>query len=259
MKSTVQGLFDLSGRRALVTGGSRGLGLQIAQGLAEMGAKLALVARKDDELDRARDHLRGLGLDAQVFAADLARRESIAPLVQSVQAALGGIDILINNAGTTWGAPAEEYPDDAWDKVMRLNVDAVFFLSREVGRCCMIAQGRGSVVNIASIAGLRGNPPSMRTIAYNTSKGAVVNFTRALAAEWGRYGIRVNAILPGFFETKMAVGLLAVMRDEIIRRAPLARIGGEQDLMGAAVFFASDASRHVTGQCLAVDGGASAV
>jgi len=252
-------LFDLSGRRALVTGGSRGLGLQMAQGLAEMGAKLALVARKADELDRARDHLRGLGLDAQVFAADLSRRESVAPLVQAVQAALGGIDVLINNAGATWGAPAEDYPDEAWDKVMRLNVDAVFFLSREVGKRCMIAQGGGSIVNIASIAGLRGNPPAMRTIAYNTSKGAVLNFTRALAAEWGRHGIRVNAILPGFFESKMAAALLAAMRDQVIQRSPLGRIGGEGDLMGAAVFFASDASRHVTGQCLAVDGGASIV
>lgn len=257
MTSTAPDLFTLSGRCALVTGGSRGLGLQMAQALGEMGAKLALVARHADELQQARKHLRGLGLQAQIFPADLAHREGIAPLVQSVQAALGRIDILVNNAGATWGAPAEDYPDEAWDKVMRLNVDAVFVLSREVGKRCMIAQGRGSIVNIASVAGLRGNPLAMRTIAYNTSKGAVINFTRALAAEWGQYGIRVNAILPGFFPSKMTAGLLGKMREQVIQRTPLARLGGEQDLMGAAVFFASEASRHVTGQCLAVDGGAS--
>ncbi|HVC02919.1 MAG TPA: SDR family oxidoreductase [Steroidobacteraceae bacterium] len=259
MTSTVQDLFNLSGRCALVTGGSRGLGLQMAQSLGEAGAKLALVARNVGELQQAREHLHGLGLHAQIFPADLSHREAIAPLVQSVQAALGRIDILLNNAGATWGAPAEDYPDEAWDKVMRLNVDAVFVLSREVGKRCMIAQGRGSIVNIASVAGLRGNPLAMRTIAYNTSKGAVINFTRALAAEWGQYGIRVNAILPGFFPSKMTAGLLAKMRDQVIQKTPLARIGGEQDLMGAAVFFASDASRHVTGQCLAVDGGASSI
>ncbi|NNM62151.1 MAG: SDR family oxidoreductase [Steroidobacteraceae bacterium] len=257
MKSFVSELFDLNGRCALVTGGSRGLGLQMAQALAEMGAKLALVARKADELDEARRSLHERGLQALTFAADLSRREGIAPLVQGVQAALGGVDILINNAGATWGAPAEDYPDEAWDKVMRLNVDAVFALSREVGKRCMIPQGRGSIINIASIAGLRGNPPAMRTIAYNTSKGAVVNFTRALAAEWGRYGIRVNAILPGFFPSRMTAGLLEKMGEQVIQRTPLLRLGGERDLMGAAAFFASDASAHVTGQCLAVDGGAS--
>jgi gluconate 5-dehydrogenase len=256
---SVQELFSLSGRSALVTGGSRGLGLQMAQALGEMGAKLALVARKADELEQARARLQASGVQAQVFAADLSRREVIAPLVQAVQDALGSIDILVNNAGATWGAPAEDYPDAAWDKVMRLNVDATFFLSREVGRRCMIAQRRGSIINIASIAGLGGNPLPMRTIAYNTSKGAVINFTRALAAEWGQYGIRVNALLPGFFPSKMSAGLLETMAETVVRATPLARLGGEQDLMGAVVFFASEASRHVTGQCLAVDGGASVI
>ena len=259
MTSAMHRLFDLSGHCALITGGSRGLGLQMAQALGEMGARLALVARKASELEQAQKHLCGLGIDAQIFPADLSRREVIAPLVQSVHTALGGIDVLVNNAGATWGAPAEDYPDEAWDKVMRLNVDAVFFLSREVGKHCMIPARRGSIINIASIAGLRGNPPPMRTIAYNTSKGAVVNFTRALAAEWGQHGIRVNAILPGFFPSKMTAGLLDAMRDQVIEKTPLARLGGEQDLMGAAVFFASEASRHITGQCLAVDGGSSVV
>ncbi len=259
MNATMQRLFDLTGRCALVTGGSRGLGLQMAQALGEMGAKLALVARKPDELHQAREHLRALGLHAEVFPADLMQREAIAPLVRTVQDTMGSIDILVNNAGATWGAAAEDYPDEAWDKVMHLNVDAVFFLTREVAKRSLIPQRRGSIVNIASIAGLRGNPLPMRTIAYNTSKGAVINFTRALAAEWGQHGIRVNAILPGFFPSKMTAGLLETMSERVIQHTPLARIGGDDDLMGAAAFFASDASRHVTGQCLAVDGGASIV
>ena len=259
MTTPVQDLFKLTARCALITGGSRGLGLQMAQALGEMGARVALVARKADELEQARAQLQAQGVEAHVFAVDLSKREAIAPLVQAVQAALGGIDILINNAGATWGAPAEDYPDAAWDKVMSLNVDATFALSREVGKRCLIPQRRGSIINIASIAGLRGNPLPMRTIAYNTSKGAVINFTRALAGEWGQYDIRVNALLPGFFPSKMSAGLLENMGEQILQGTPLARLGGDQDLMGAAVFFASEASRHVTGQCLAVDGGASAI
>jgi gluconate 5-dehydrogenase len=259
MLPSIQELFHLTGRSALITGGSRGLGLQIAQALGGMGARLALVARKADELEQAQQTLRAQGIEVQIVVADLSRRETIAPLVQAVQQALGGVDILVNNAGATWGAPAEDYPDEAWDKVLRLNVDAPFFLSREVGKRCMIAQRRGSIINIASIAGLRGNPLPMRTIAYNTSKGAVINFTRGLAAEWGPYGIRVNALLPGFFPSRMSAGLLDKMGEAIVQATPLRRLGGDQDLMGAAVFFASEASRHITGQCLAVDGGASAV
>ncbi len=259
MSTPVQDLFKLGGRRALITGGSRGLGLQMAQALGAMGARIGLVARKAEELEQARAQLQQQGIDARVFAVDLSDRKAIGALVQDVQRALGGIDILVNNAGASWGAPAEDHPDEAWDKVMGLNVDAVFFLSREVGRTCMIPQRQGSIINIASIAGLRGNLPPMHTIAYNTSKGAVLNFTRALAGEWGRYGIRVNAILPGFFPSKMSAGLLQAIGDQVVRETPLGRLGGDQDLMGSVVFFASDASRHVSGQCLAVDGGASAV
>jgi NAD(P)-dependent dehydrogenase (short-subunit alcohol dehydrogenase family) len=173
---------------------------------------------------------------------------------------LGHIDILVNNAGATWGAPAEDHPVEAWDKVMNLNIRSIFLLSQAVGKRSMIPRKYGRIINVASIAGLSGNPPGMQTIAYNTSKGAVVNFTRTLAGEWGQYGITVNALAPGFFPSKMTKGLLATLgKEELASHAPLNRLGDDEDLKGAAVLFASDASKHITGQILAVDGGVSAV
>ncbi|GAC1408017.1 MAG: SDR family oxidoreductase [Burkholderiaceae bacterium] len=255
----VKELFNIDGKVALVTGGSRGLGLQIAQALGEMGCKVAITARKGDELEAARAHLEGHGIDVLTLVNDLMQTPEVPVLVEGVTSHFGPIDILVNNAGASWGAPAEEYPDEAWRKVMGLNVDAIFFLTREVGRRCMIPRMSGKIINIASIAGLRGSATSVSTIAYNTSKGALVNFTRALAAEWGKYNINVNAICPGFFPSKMSAGLLEQMRESVISRAPLHRIGGDDDLKGAAVFLASEASRHITGQNLAVDGGMSSV
>jgi gluconate 5-dehydrogenase len=174
---------------------------------------------------------------------------------------LGHIDILVNNAGATWGAPAEDYPVEAWDKVMNLNIRSIFLLSQAVAKASMIPRHYGRIVNVASIAGLSGNgPESMQTIAYNTSKGAVVNFTRTLAGEWGRHGITVNALAPGFFPSKMTRGTLEALGEEkLTRRSPLQRIGDDEDLKGAALLFASDAGKHITGQILAVDGGVSAV
>ncbi len=250
-------LLDLSGKVALVTGGSRGLGLQAAEALGELGARVALTARKASELDLAVKHLAELGVEAMAVPVDLGRRENIPGAVDAVAARFGTVDVLVNNAGTTWGAPAEDYPPEAWDKVMRLNVDAMFFLSQEVGRRFMIPRRSGKIVNVASVAGLNGNPPGMTTIAYNTSKGAAVNLTRALAAEWGRHDINVNAICPGFFPTKMTHGLLGVIGDAVVASTPLGRLGGDEDLKGAVAFLASEASRHVTGQLLVVDGGAS--
>jgi len=255
----VRALFRLDGRVALVTGGSRGLGLQMAEALGEMGCRLAITARKTDELDAARAHLQGLGCEVLTVAADLQQFERIPALVDEVLARYGAVDILVNNAGATWGAPAEDYPDAAWHKVMNLNVSAPFFLAREVGRRSMIPRRQGRIINIASVAGLRGTAPGVHTIAYNTSKAALINFTRTLAAEWGRYGINVNAICPGFFPTRMTEGVLKQVGDTVVARAPLHRLGGDEDLKGAVVFFASEASRHVTGQYLAVDGGSSVV
>ncbi|MGH8314898.1 MAG: SDR family oxidoreductase [Steroidobacterales bacterium] len=249
-------LFDLSGRIALVTGGSRGLGLQIATALGEMGARVAITARKPDALQEAAAHLARLGIEAQTIAADLADLSAIPGLVEQVTGRLGDIDVLVNNAGTTWGAPAESHPADAWRKVMTLNVDAMFFLSQEVARRSLIPRRRGKVINMASIAGLSGGL-GMTTVAYNTSKAAIIHCTRTLAAEWGKYNINVNALCPGFFPSKMSRGVLERIEPAILARTPLQRLGGEDDLKGAVVFLASEASRHVTGQYVAVDGGAS--
>jgi len=255
----VKQLFDLTGQVALVTGGSRGLGMQMAEALGEMGAKLAISARKADELAQAKAHLEGLGYEVETVVNDLSKFEQIPALVDQVLARFGRIDILVNNAGATWGAKAEDYPDAAWNKVMDLNVNAPFFLSREVGKRCMIPQGRGSIIVTASVAGLKGTPPGMNTIAYNTSKAAAIHFARTLASEWGHYGIRVNAICPGFFPSKLASGLIEKLGPTLTERTPLRRIGGDEDLKGAVVFLASDASRHITGQAIVVDGGASVV
>ncbi|TDS82834.1 SDR family oxidoreductase [Comamonas sp. JUb58] len=253
-------LFDLTGKTALITGGSRGLGLQLAHALGEAGAKVVVTSRKASELEAAVAELAGAGIDARWIAADCAVDSEIERLAQEVLAREGDVDILVNNAGASWGAPAEDHPAAAWDKVMSLNVRGYFLLSQQLAKRCMIARGQGAIINLASIAGLGGNPVAMKTIAYNTSKGAVINFTRALAAEWGHYGIRVNALAPGFFRTKMANGLIdQIGEDAMTAGVPLGRLGGDDDLKGAAVLLASDAGKHITGQCLAVDGGVSIV
>ncbi len=258
---TGNNLFDLGGKTALVTGGSRGLGLQMAEALGSYGARLVLSARKADELQRAQAQLQALGIDADWIAADGAKEADIASLCDGALEKLGRVDILVNNAGASWGAPAEDYPVEAWDKVFDLNIRGLFLLTQRIGRRSMIPNRYGRIINVASIAGLRGNPPgAMQTIAYNSSKGAVVNFTRALAGEWGRHGITVNALAPGFFPSKMSQGLINTLGEEaLIGNSPLQRLGDDQDLKGAIVLFASDAGKHITGQVLAVDGGYSAV
>jgi NAD(P)-dependent dehydrogenase (short-subunit alcohol dehydrogenase family) len=256
---SVKQLFSLDGKIALITGGSRGLGLQMAEALGEMGCKLAITARKADELETARAHLEKMGLEVLTVTNDLSKTDQIPGMVDQVLQRYGTVDILVNNAGANWSAPAEEYPDEAWRKVMNLNVDSIFFLAREVARRCMIPKKSGKIINIASVAGLRGSATTTTTLAYNTSKGAAVNFTRALASEWGKYNINVNAICPGFFPSKMSAGLLEKVAESVIARAPLHRIGGEEDLKGVVVFLASEASRHITGQAIAVDGGMTAV
>ncbi len=258
---SVRQLLDLSGKVALVTGGSRGIGLQMAEGLGEMGARVAITARKQDELDEASALLGKLGIECFAVVGDLSKPDAIPAVVEAVLSRFGKIDVLVNNAGANWAAPAEDYPDDGWHKVMSLNVDAAFFLAREVGRRSMIPRKSGKLVNIASIAGLFGNPPPwhMKTVAYNTSKGALVNLTRALAAEWGPYNINVNAICPGFFPSKMTKVTLERIEREIVALTPLGRLGGEEDLKGAVVYLASEASRYVTGHALVVDGGGAIV
>ena len=260
MTRTIQQLFDLKGKTALVTGGSRGLGLQMAHALGEAGARIMLSSRKADELEKAVADLEAAGIDARWTAADCAVEADIHRVADETLECMGDIDILVNNAGAAWGAPAEDHPLDAWDKVMNLNVRGYFLLSQRVAKKSMIARQQGRIINIASIAGLGGNPPEMHTIAYNTSKGAVVNFTRALACEWGHYGITVNAICPGFFPSKMTRGTLENLGEEkLAAHAPLRRLGDDEDLKGITLLYASDAGKHITGQWLAVDGGVSVV
>ena len=255
---SVRKLLDLTGKIALVTGGSRGLGLQIAEALGEMGAKLAISARKADELEEAREVLARQSIEAFPLVCDISRPEAIGPMVSKLLERHGKVDILVNNAGATWGAPAEDHPLEAWQKLVNLNLTGTFLVTQAVGKRSMIPNRYGKIINVASIAGLRGNPVDMlETLGYNTTKGGLVNFTRALAAEWGEHGITVNAIAPGFFPSKMTQASLEKLGEKIVARTPLRRLGDAEDLKGVVVLLASDASRHISGQIIAVDGGAS--
>jgi NAD(P)-dependent dehydrogenase (short-subunit alcohol dehydrogenase family) len=254
---SVRKLLDLSGKVALVTGGSRGLGLQIAEALGEMGAKLAISARKKDELDAAVAHL---GAGTFSIVSDIGKREAIRPLADAVLQKYGKVDILVNNAGATWGAPAEDHPLEAWDKLVSVNLSGLFALTQLIARHSMIPAKWGRIINVASIAGLLGQDPRFAsTAAYTATKHGVIGLTRQLAAEWGVHGITVNAICPGFFPSKMTRATIDTTGKLIQEWTPTRRIGGEEDLKGLAVLLASEASRHITGQAIAVDGGASVI
>src|SRR5579884_3280424 len=252
--------FRLDSRVALVTGGSRGLGLQIAEGLGEAGARVVITARKEAGLAEAEDHLSSRGIDCTAVRCDITIPSEVEATVARVVDEFGGIDILVNNAGATWGAPLAEIPLEAWDKVVRTNVNGTFYVSRAAA-LAMIRRGQGGrIINIASIAGLRGSDPRvMQTLPYNTSKGAVVNFTRDLAVKLAEHAITVNCICPGFFPTKMTAWTLEHYGDLIKESIPMRRFGGPEDLKGLAVFLASPASAYITGQVIAVDGGATAM
>ena len=252
----VRDLFDITGRIALVTGGSRGLGLQIAEALCEMGAKVAITARKKDELDSALSHLKG----GKAFVSDIGKRESITPLVDDVVKQCGRIDILVNNAGATWGAPAEDHPLEAWDKLVNVNLTGAFLLSQQIAKRSMIPAKWGRIINTASVAGLTASDPRVvKTVAYNATKHGLVGLTRQLAAEWGVHGITVNAICPGFFPSKMTRATLDTAGKAVREVTPTGRLGNDEDLKGLAVLLASEASRHITGQAIAVDGGATII
>ncbi len=253
----VRQLFDLTGRVAIITGGSIGLGRQMAQGLAEMGANLALCARKKERCESAAEELKALGVKTLALACDVTNPASIQELVQTTVSQFGRIDILINNAGTSWGAPTEEMRLEQWNKVLETNLTGTFLCSQAVGKV-MIAQRRGKIINIASVAGMAGSPPELQAIGYSASKGGVITFTRDLARKWASHNIHVNAIAPGWFPTHMSGGVIERNRENILKGIPLGRLGSDDDLKGAAVFLASSASDFVTGQVLVVDGGQTA-
>lgn len=253
-------LFDLSGQVAIVTGGSRGLGGQIVEALAEFGARVVMVARKADELANAAADLRDHGLEVDFIATDISLDGAADRIVGDTLKRFGRLDILVNAAGTTWGAPAAEHPREAWDKVFELNVNAAFRLIQAAGAQAMIPQRRGKIINVASIAGILGyHPQKIGTIAYSTSKGAVIQMTRALAAEWAPYGINVNAIAPGYFPTRMTAKVLNEGAAGIIAETPLGRLGNSVDLKGPVLLLATAAGGYITGQTLVVDGGVSII
>ncbi len=256
----LKSLFDLTGRVAVVTGGSRGLGLQMAEALGEYGATVIITARKQAELDATVAHLKGLGVNAAAYAGDFGKEADILAFVDWLGAHYERVDILVNNAGTSWGAPAEDYPLDGWNKVMTLNLTGPFILTQAIGKRFMIPQGKGRVINIASVEGLQGHHVSMGgMIGYSAAKGGLVNFTRALCAEWGRYGITVNAIAPGYFPTKLTAVILQQIEGFMVEHTPMGKLGNDNDLKGAALLFASDAGGHISGQVLAIDGGATVI
>ncbi|WP_226657662.1 SDR family oxidoreductase [Pseudalkalibacillus hwajinpoensis] len=255
----VMQLFDLTGKTAIVTGGGRGLGKQIAEGFAEAGANVVICSRKREACEAVSEELKAAGVKSLAFECDVTNQEQVQAVVDETMKEFGRIDILVNNSGASWGAPVVEMPLQAWHKVMEVNVTGTFLFAQAVGKE-MIKQKSGKIINIASVAGLGGaDPRYMDAIGYNTSKGAVITFTKDLAVKWGNYNINVNAIAPGFFPTKMSKGLIEAGGERMLETTPLNRFGTDDDLKGAALFLASNASNYVTGDILIVDGGQHAM
>lgn len=251
-------LFNLEGRVAIVTGGSRGLGLEIAEGLGEAGARVAVTGRRESWLRSAEDHLASHGVEACALQADVSSPDDCARVVATVLEQFGGVDVLVNNAGVSWGAPAEAMPLEKWNAVLATNLTGAFLMARAVAGP-MRTRGHGSIINIVSVAGLVGTPAGvMDAVGYSASKGGLVSLTRDLAVKWAGDGIRVNAVAPGFFPTRMSEPLLAANGERIIASIPMGRVGTEGELKGAVLYLASRASSYVTGQVLVVDGGLSA-
>ena len=248
-------LFDLTGKVAIITGGGSGLGRQMAGALAEMGADVVLCARKADRCEEAAAELSKLGVRALGLRCDVTVADDVRAMVERTKAELGSVDILVNNAGRAWGAPAASMAVEDWRRVLDVNLTGAFLCAQAAGNV-MIAQGGGKIINIASTAGLGGAMPEvLDSIAYNSSKGGLVNFTRDLAVKWGRHKINVNAIAPGWFPSHMSSAIVEQWGDRLARATPLGRLGGAEDLKGLVVYLASRASDYVTGQIIAVDGG----
>lgn len=255
---TVKQLFDLSGRVAIVTGGSIGLGRQMAEALAEMGANLALCARKKERCEDAAHEMEKLGVRALALACDVKDQASVQQMVDATVGHFGRVDILINNAGISWGVPTEQMTLAEWNKVIETNLTGTFLCAQAAGRL-MLKQESGKIINMASVAGIRGAPPeTVQAIAYHASKGGVISFTHDLAVKWARHNIQVNAIAPGWFPTHMSERVLEMKKDYLLSHIPARRFGTDYDLKGAAIFLASDASAYVNGHVLVVDGGQTA-
>ncbi|MBA2621320.1 MAG: glucose 1-dehydrogenase [Acidobacteria bacterium] len=254
MAKTIKDLFDLTGKTAIVTGGSRGIGKEMAEGLAEAGAQLMLCARRAEWLDETLQEFGAKNFHAEGKICDVSKAEDVEALVGETVKTFGKIDVLINNAGVTWGAMPEEMPLAQWQKVLDVNLTGCFVIAQAVGRE-MLKHESGSIINIASIAGLTSSANGPFYAGYAASKAGLIGLTRELAASWGRRGIRVNAIAPGFFHSRLADSVIDIYERSIQETNAIPRIGREGELKGAAVFLASDASSYITGQTLVVDGG----
>lgn len=251
----VKQLFDLTGRVAIITGGSIGLGRQMAEALAEVGANLVLCARKKERCEEAAHDMEKLGVRALALACDVKDPASVEQMVAATVSQFGRVDVLINNAGISWGAPTESMTLADWNKVLETNLTGTFLCAQAAGKI-MLKQESGKIINMASVSGLKGAPPeAVQAIAYHASKGGVIAFTRDLAVKWARHNIQVNAIAPGWFPTHMSDRVIQSKRDYLLSHIPARRFGADHDLKGAAVFLASDASAYVNGHVLVVDGG----
>jgi gluconate 5-dehydrogenase len=255
----VKKLFDLSGKVVLVTGGSRGLGLEMAEALGEAGAAVAVTARRQQWLSSAETTLRQAGIECLTVQCDGSIPDHVTAAVGRVVERFGRIDVLVNNAGISWAEPIETMPVEKWREVIDTNATGCFLMSRAVGQEMRRTGAGGSIINVASVMGLVGMAPEiLDAVGYSASKGAIVSFTRDLAVKWARHGIRVNAVAPGFFETRLSAGVLARNQEGIERITPMGRIGRPGEMKGVVLFLASEASSYITGQVLSVDGGATA-